>query len=58
MWTPQLHRRFTDAVAHLCLKNVASHFQNFRLYMKRMQGLSNGSGCDPATDHLVALPDK
>nr|GLL36688.1 transcription factor PCL1-like [Ipomoea trifida] len=86
VWTPQLHKRFVDAVAHLGIKNavpktimqlmsvdgltrenVASHLQKYRLYLKRMQGLSNGggaggggagnnsgSGVDPATDHLFA----
>ncbi|KAL5546727.1 hypothetical protein UlMin_006414 [Ulmus minor] len=87
VWTPQLHKRFVDAVAHLGIKNavpktimqlmsvdgltrenVASHLQKYRLYLKRMQGLSGGSGGggggagggglaasnDPATDHLFA----
>ncbi|KAJ0791786.1 putative transcription factor MYB-HB-like family [Helianthus annuus] len=75
VWTPQLHKRFVDAVAHLGIKNavpktimqlmsvdgltrenVASHLQKYRLYLKRMQGLSPGagSGGDPATDHLFA----
>ncbi|XP_041027662.1 transcription factor MYBC1-like [Juglans microcarpa x Juglans regia] len=87
VWTPQLHKRFVDAVAHLGIKNavpktimqlmsvdgltrenVASHLQKYRLYLKRMQGLSAGSGgagggggagglaatADPATDHLFA----
>ena len=87
VWTPQLHKRFVDAVAHLGIKNavpktimqlmsvdgltrenVASHLQKYRLYLKRMQGLSGGSGgggggagggglaasADPATDHLFA----
>lgn len=77
VWTPQLHKRFVDAVAHLGIKNavpktimqlmsvdgltrenVASHLQKYRLYLKRMQGLSSGSGSgsgsDPATDHLFA----
>ncbi|KAE8653852.1 CIP111-like protein [Hibiscus syriacus] len=88
VWTPQLHKRFVDAVAHLGIKNavpktimqlmsvdgltrenVASHLQKYRLYLKRMQGLSGGSGgganggsggaglgasTDPATDHLFA----
>ncbi|KAA8517909.1 hypothetical protein F0562_015383 [Nyssa sinensis] len=83
VWTPQLHKRFVDAVAHLGIKNavpktimqlmsvdgltrenVASHLQKYRLYLKRMQGLSNGgggggggglaAGGDPATDHLFA----
>ncbi|KAE8726929.1 CIP111-like protein [Hibiscus syriacus] len=77
VWTPQLHKRFVDAVAHLGIKNavpktimqlmsvdgltrenVASHLQKYRLYLKRMQGLSGGAGsaatADPATDHLFA----
>ncbi|KAJ0780214.1 putative transcription factor MYB-HB-like family [Helianthus annuus] len=78
VWTPQLHKRFVDAVAHLGIKNavpktimqlmniegltrenVASHLQKYRLYLKRMQGLSAGgsgfgSGGDPVTDHLFA----
>ncbi|GLT76979.1 hypothetical protein SLA2020_486090 [Shorea laevis] len=85
VWTPQLHKRFVDAVAHLGIKNavpktimqlmsvdgltrenVASHLQKYRLYLKRMQGLSSGGGgagnggggglavsSDP-TDHLFA----
>ncbi|GFP88482.1 transcription factor lux [Phtheirospermum japonicum] len=71
-WTPQLHKRFVDAVAHLGIKNVvpktimqlmsvdgltrenvASHLQKYRLYLKRMQSISNGGG-DAATDHLFA----
>lgn len=81
VWTPQLHKRFVDAVAHLGIKNavpktimqlmsvdgltrenVASHLQKYRLYLKRMQGISSGAGggsspagvSDPATDHLFA----
>ncbi|KAI9120893.1 hypothetical protein K1719_007926 [Acacia pycnantha] len=88
VWTPQLHKRFVDAVGHLGIKNavpktimqlmsvdgltrenVASHLQKYRLYLKRMQGLSAGGGAgsgggaggaglgassDPATDHLFA----
>jgi SHAQKYF class myb-like DNA-binding protein len=77
VWTPQLHKRFVDAVAHLGIKNavpktimqlmsvdgltrenVASHLQKYRLYLKRMQGISSGGsgggGGDPATDHLFA----
>ncbi|CAN1753439.1 Transcription factor MYBC1 [Linum perenne] len=84
VWTPQLHKRFVDAVAHLGIKNavpktimqlmsvdgltrenVASHLQKYRLYLKRMQGLSssgggvNGAGggtggLNAATDHLFA----
>lgn len=60
VWTPELHKRFVDAVSHLGVKtavpktimqlmnvegltreNVASHLQKYRLYLKRMQGLSN-----------------
>ncbi|KAM7529964.1 hypothetical protein LguiB_033374 [Lonicera macranthoides] len=82
VWTPQLHKRFVDAVAHLGIKNavpktimqlmsvdgltrenVASHLQKYRLYLKRMQGISSGgggvpggmvSGGDSATDRLFA----
>lgn len=84
VWTPQLHKRFVDAVAQLGIKNavpktimqlmnvdgltrenVASHLQKYRLYLKRIQGISNGNGAgsnggglvgsvDPATDHLFA----
>ncbi|KAJ4971556.1 hypothetical protein NE237_004655 [Protea cynaroides] len=82
VWTPQLHKRFVDAVAHLGIKNavpktimqlmsvdgltrenVASHLQKYRLYLKRMQGLSTGNGgggaaglspTDAATDRLFA----
>lgn len=79
VWTPQLHKRFVDAVAHLGIKNavpktimqlmsvdgltrenVASHLQKYRLYLKRMQGLSGSGGGshassgDAATDHLFA----
>ncbi|KAF8403697.1 hypothetical protein HHK36_011801 [Tetracentron sinense] len=81
VWTPQLHKRFVDAVAHLGIKNavpktimqlmsvdgltrenVASHLQKYRLYLKRMQGITSGGGgaagslsaADAATDHLFA----
>ncbi|CAL9153643.1 unnamed protein product [Musa hybrid cultivar] len=84
VWTPQLHKRFVDAVAHLGIKNavpktimqlmsvdgltrenVASHLQKYRLYLKRMQGLSTSGGgggggggpisaSDAATDQLFA----
>ncbi|KAH7542414.1 transcription factor PCL1 [Ziziphus jujuba] len=68
VWTPQLHKRFVDVVAHLGIKNavpktimqlmnvegltrenVASHLQKYRLYLKRMQGLSTEgpSSSDP-----------
>ncbi|KAF6149370.1 hypothetical protein GIB67_016908 [Kingdonia uniflora] len=81
VWTPQLHKRFVDAVGHLGIKNavpktimqlmsvegltrenVASHLQKYRLYLKRMQGLSSGGsgggggGSDAATDHLMGAP--
>ncbi|KAK6118615.1 hypothetical protein DH2020_047657 [Rehmannia glutinosa] len=71
VWTPTLHKRFVEVVAHLGLKNavpktimqlmnvegltrenVASHLQKYRLYVKRMQGLSN-EGPSPS-DHLFA----
>ncbi|XP_076890889.1 transcription factor PCL1-like [Bidens hawaiensis] len=71
VWTPQLHKRFVEVVAHLGVKNavpktimqlmnvegltrenVASHLQKYRLYLKRMQGLSN-EGPSPS-DHLFA----
>lgn len=71
VWTPQLHKRFVDAVAHLGIKsavpktimqlmnvdgltreNVASHLQKYRLYLKRMQGLSNEG--PSSSDHLFA----
>ncbi|KAM7482029.1 hypothetical protein LguiB_006612 [Lonicera macranthoides] len=82
VWTPQLHKRFVDAVAHLGIKNavpktimqlmsvdgltrenVASHLYKYRLYLKRMEGISSGGGGvprgilssgDAATDHLFA----
>lgn len=71
VWTPQLHKRFVDAVAHLGIKNavpktimqlmnvdgltrenVASHLQKYRLYLKRMQGLSSEG--PSASDQLFA----
>ncbi|CAO2181603.1 unnamed protein product [Urochloa humidicola] len=71
VWTPQLHKRFVEVVAHLGIKsavpktimqlmnvegltreNVASHLQKYRLYVKRMQGLSN-EGPSPS-DHIFA----
>ncbi|XP_074561651.1 transcription factor MYBC1-like isoform X2 [Curcuma longa] len=83
VWTPHLHKRFVDAVAHLGIKNavpktimqlmsvdgltrenVASHLQKYRLYLKRMQGLSGSgpragaagpiSAADAATEQLFA----
>lgn len=72
VWTPQLHKRFVEAVGHLGIKsavpktimqlmnvegltreNVASHLQKYRLYLKRMQGLSGDDGPSPS-DHLFA----
>ncbi|EOA13800.1 hypothetical protein CARUB_v10026895mg [Capsella rubella] len=63
VWTPQLHKRFVDVVAHLGIKsavpktimqlmnveglsreNVASHLQKYRLYLKRVQGLTTEEG--------------
>ncbi|XP_016503348.1 transcription factor PCL1-like [Nicotiana tabacum] len=71
VWTPQLHKRFVDVVAHLGIKNavpktimqlmnvegltrenVASHLQKYRLYLKRMQGLSDEG--PTSSDHLFA----
>ncbi|KAJ7517898.1 hypothetical protein O6H91_13G029500 [Diphasiastrum complanatum] len=71
VWTPQLHKRFVDAVAHLGIKNavpktimqlmnvegltrenVASHLQKYRLYLKRMQGLTSEG--PTASDQLFA----
>lgn len=71
VWTPELHKRFVEVVAHLGIKNavpktimqlmnvdgltrenVASHLQKYRLYLKRMQGLSNEG--PSATDQLFA----
>lgn len=69
VWTPQLHKRFVEAVSQLGLKNavpktimllmnvegltrenVASHLQKYRLYLKRMQGLSSDG--PSVADHL------
>lgn len=71
VWTPQLHKRFVEAVAQLGIKNavpktimqlmnvdgltrenVASHLQKYRLYLKRMQGLSSDG--PSVSDHLFA----
>ncbi|KAF8397445.1 hypothetical protein HHK36_016362 [Tetracentron sinense] len=70
VWTPQLHKRFVDVVAHLGIKNVvpktimqlmnvdgltrenvASHLQKYRLYLKRMQDLSNNDA--PSSSDLL-----
>eukprot|EP00271_Cylindrocystis_brebissonii_P016862 TRINITY_DN4156_c0_g1_i1.p1 TRINITY_DN4156_c0_g1~~TRINITY_DN4156_c0_g1_i1.p1 ORF type:complete len:806 (-),score=135.10 TRINITY_DN4156_c0_g1_i1:440-2857(-) len=77
VWTPQLHKRFVDAVSHLGLRNavpktimqlmnvegltrenVASHLQKYRLYLKRMQGLSSDgpSSSDPLFDSAPLPP--
>ncbi|KAM2056857.1 hypothetical protein FF2_029107 [Malus domestica] len=72
VWTPQLHKRFVEVVAHLGIKNavpktimqlmnvegltrenVASHLQKYRLYLKRMQGLSGDVGSS-SSDQLFA----
>lgn len=71
VWTPQLHKRFIEVVAHLGVKNavpktimqlmnvegltrenVASHLQKYRLYLKRMQGVSHRGSS--SSDHLFA----
>ncbi|KAJ1287270.1 hypothetical protein BS78_03G418400 [Paspalum vaginatum] len=74
VWTPQLHKRFVDVVAHLGIKNavpktimqlmnvegltrenVASHLQKYRLYVKRMRGLSFSNSNDASpSDHIFA----
>jgi len=73
VWTPQLHKRFVEAVAHLGIKNavpktimqlmsvdgithenVASRLQKYRLYLKRMQGLSGGGGRGAGGKHSSA----
>ncbi|XXG66302.1 hypothetical protein AAC387_Pa05g3814 [Persea americana] len=73
VWTPQLHKRFVDVVAHLGIKNavpktimqlmnvegltrenVASHLQKYRLYLRRMEGVSDDSGGPSSSDHLFA----
>nr|CAD1829130.1 unnamed protein product [Ananas comosus var. bracteatus] len=73
VWTPQLHKRFVDAVAHLGIKNavpktimqlmsvdgltrenVASHLQKYRLYLKRMQGLTSSSSSSSAASAAAA----
>ncbi|XP_010520268.1 PREDICTED: transcription factor LUX-like [Tarenaya hassleriana] len=72
VWTPQLHKRFVEVVAHLGIKNavpktimqlmnvegltrenVASHLQKYRLYLKRMQGLTTDGG-PSSSDHLFS----
>ncbi|PIA60407.1 hypothetical protein AQUCO_00300124v1 [Aquilegia coerulea] len=74
VWTPQLHKRFVDVVAHLGIKNavpktimqlmnvegltrenVASHLQKYRLYLNRMQGLSN-EGPSPSDQLFASTP--
>ncbi|KAL5717301.1 PHO85 cyclin-1 [Ranunculus cassubicifolius] len=71
VWTPQLHKRFVEVVAHLGIRNavpktimqlmnvegltrenVASHLQKYRLYLKRMEGLSNEG--PSSSDHIFA----
>nr|CAD1828669.1 unnamed protein product [Ananas comosus var. bracteatus] len=74
VWTPQLHKRFVDVVAHVGIKNavpktimqlmnvegltrenVASHLQKYRLYLKRMQGLSD-EGPSPSDPLFASAP--
>ncbi|KAH7405482.1 hypothetical protein KP509_15G072200 [Ceratopteris richardii] len=69
VWTPELHKRFVDAVTHLGVntavpktimqlmnvegltrENVASHLQKYRIYLKRVQGISGESPM--ISDHL------
>ena len=73
MWTPQLHKRFVDVVAHLGIKNavpktimqlmnvegltrenVASHLQKYRLYLKRIQGLTTEEDPYSSSDQLFS----
>ncbi|CAA2960931.1 transcription factor PCL1-like [Olea europaea subsp. europaea] len=73
VWTPQLHKRFVDAVAHLGIKNVvpktimqlmsvdgltrenvASHLLLYKLYLKRMQGISSKGGGVGGNNSLAA----
>ncbi|CAA2984372.1 late blight resistance homolog R1B-17 [Olea europaea subsp. europaea] len=81
VWTPQLHNRFVDTVAHLgiqnavprtilqlmsvdglTIENVASHLMKYKLFLKRLQGVSSnfrgGVGGDNVsvdpTNHLMA----
>ncbi|CAH8337360.1 unnamed protein product [Eruca vesicaria subsp. sativa] len=75
VWTPQLHKRFVDVVAHLGIKNavpktimqlmnvegltrenVASHLQKYRLYLKRMQGLTTEEGPSPSDKLFSSTP--
>ncbi|XP_042422132.1 transcription factor MYBC1-like isoform X1 [Zingiber officinale] len=77
VWTPQLHKRFVDAVAHLGIKNavpktimqlmsvdgltrenVASHLQKYRLYLRRMQGLSSSGGAGSAGGGPISATDQ
>ncbi|CAA0410888.1 unnamed protein product [Arabidopsis thaliana] len=73
VWTPQLHKRFVDVVAHLGIKNavpktimqlmnvegltrenVASHLQKYRLYLKRIQGLTTEEDPYSSSDQLFS----
>lgn len=77
VWTPQLHRRFVDVVAHLGIKNavlktimqlmnvegltrenVASHWQKYRLYLKRNQGINPESApqANSSSPEVVEVP--
>ncbi|KAF5727371.1 transcription factor PCL1 [Tripterygium wilfordii] len=74
VWTPQLHKRFVEVVAHLGIQNavpktimqlmnvegltrenVASHLQKYRLYLKRMQGIS-GDGPSSSDQLFPSTP--
>ncbi|XP_047331684.1 transcription factor LUX-like [Impatiens glandulifera] len=71
VWTPQIHKRFTDVVAHLGIKdadpktiiklmnvegltreNISTHLQKYRLYLDRMERLSNE---ETSSNHLFAF---
>ncbi|MFS8002335.1 putative transcription regulator Homeodomain-LIKE family [Helianthus anomalus] len=57
VWTPQLNKRFVDVVAHLgvkkvVLKTIMQFMNKYRLYLKRMHGLSNEG--PSSSDHLFA----
>ncbi|CBI32815.3 unnamed protein product, partial [Vitis vinifera] len=41
------------SVDGLTRENVASHLQKYRLYLKRMQGLSAGGGGRASSEHFL-----
>ncbi|KAK6125203.1 hypothetical protein DH2020_041069 [Rehmannia glutinosa] len=51
VWTPQLHKRFVDAVAHLGIKNAGISSNGGG---GNSPAALSGSGMDAATDHLFA----